>query len=437
MDSLGALRFQRALKKILQIANIANSTVYNNPSVNSLVRILEDAVANVETSAGQNELEDAVDDAVVSAQEDTDTARMPVNTNATSTEELKATLEVFSQKVNAIAARKEIWASQTSTAGTKILLTGTTGAIGSYVLDLFLSTLDVAHIYCLNRTADAREGQAMNNRSRGLTTDYLPGQVTFLSGDLSNLDLDLPASDYAELLESVTHVVHNAWSVNFSLPLAAYTPSIEGVLHLTRFAAKSKMNSSLQFYSSIASVLNHPGSEVPEIIDNDLACPMPGGYGQSKYIAERLINQACRTLNIRGSVVRIGQIAGAARTASGWNRHEWLPSLITISAFLGVLPDALADGEDDIKWVSIDHLAKVLVELALIPQDADLGAGGVAVHHIVHPHPVTWSSILPTIRTSIDKSGVVKQPMQAVSYGEWLSMLRAKSLEAEQDASVD
>ena len=71
-----------------------------------------------------------------------------------------------------------------------------------------------------------------------------------------------------------------------------------------------------------------------------------------------------------------------------------------------MLPDTLADGGEDVKWMPIDHLAKVLVELALVPRDVDLGAGGAAVHHIVHPHPVTWSSILPVIRTTIDKSGV-------------------------------
>ncbi|KAF3033927.1 hypothetical protein E8E11_002458 [Didymella keratinophila] len=412
LDSLGALRLQRALKKILPSAEISNSTVYNNASVNGLVKILEGTVANVETSAVESELQEAVDDIFEGAQKGNDEARMPANTAATSTKGLETALKVFLQKVNAIPAHQGTRAPNTSTAGTSILMTGTTGAIGSYVLDILLSSGDVTHVYCLNRTADAQQRQANSNRSRGLATDFLPDKVTFLNGDLTKPDFGLLVEDYTKLLESVTHVVHNAWPVNFSLP-------------------------SLQFFSSIASVFNHSVSEVPETVDDDLASPMPGGYEESKYIAERLVDKACRTLNVTGSVVRIGQIAGAARFANGWNRHEWLPSLITTSAFLGVLPDTLADGGEDVKWVPIDHLAKVLVELALMPRDVDPEAGGAAVHHIVHPHPVTWSSILPVIRTAIDKSGVAKQPVQVVSYGEWLSVLRTKRFEVEQDASID
>jgi thioester reductase-like protein len=111
------------------------------------------------------------------------------------------------------------------------------------------------------------------------------------------------------------------------------------------------VNNSLQFYSSIASVFNHPNPEVPEAIDDDLLSSLLGGCGQSKYVAERFVDQACRTLNVRGSVVRFGQFAGTARTANGWNRHEWLPSLITTSTFFSVLTDLLADGGDDLKWV--------------------------------------------------------------------------------------
>lgn len=436
MDSLGALKLQRALKKIVPNVNFSKSTIYDHPSVNGLAKALKNTAASAETLTTWGEVEVAIGNAAGGAQEGADTTCLPMNASIISTVELETALEMFSQKVNAIPARQSTHAPDVSSVQTSILLTGTTGAIGSYVLDMLLASPDVAHVYCLNRTVNARERQAKSNHNRGLAKDFPPERVTFIHGDLTKSELGLSVKEYTELLESITHVMHNAWPVNFSLSLAAFTPSIEGVLNLIRFTAKSKMKSSLQFYSSIASVFNHPDLEVPESIVENLASPSPG-YGQSKYIAELLVDQACRRLNIRGSVVRIGQIAGAARTASGWNQHEWLPSLIITSAFLGVLPDSLAAGGDNIKWVPIDHLAKVLVELALIPRGSDLDAGGADVHHIVHPHPITWSSILPVVMASIDRSRIAKQPMQVVSYREWLSMLRAKSVEAEQDASMD
>ena len=40
-----------------------------------------------------------------------------------------------------------------------IILTGSTGSIGSYILDLLLKNKEVNHIYCLNRSQDAHERQ--------------------------------------------------------------------------------------------------------------------------------------------------------------------------------------------------------------------------------------------------------------------------------------
>lgn len=50
---------------------------------------------------------------------------------------------------------------------------------------------------------------------------------------------------------------------------------------------------------------------------------------------------------------------------------------------------------------------------------------------------MTWTSILPVPKNVIDESAFARQPVQVVPYGEWLSALRAKSVEAEQDANID
>jgi hypothetical protein len=57
------------------------------------------------------------------------------------------------------------------------------------------------------------------------------------------------------------------------------------------------------------------------------------------------------------------------------------------------------------------------------PGRPSLEPGEVSVHHIANAHTVTWMSILPVIRFSIDESGVAKQPTQVVLYGGWLSKL--------------
>lgn len=50
---------------------------------------------------------------------------------------------------------------------------------------------------------------------------------------------------------------------------------------------------------------------------------------------------------------------------------------------------------------------------------------------------MTWTSVLPVLKNAIDESAFARQLVQVVPYGEWLSALRAKSAEADQDASID
>lgn len=85
-----------------------------------------------------------------------------------------------------------------------ILITGTTGAIGSYMLDLASSSPRVKKIICLNRSADAKERQMKSNADRGLTTDL--SKAEFLHADLSRFDLNLGKEVYDRLLGEVDRV---------------------------------------------------------------------------------------------------------------------------------------------------------------------------------------------------------------------------------------
>ncbi|UPX12162.1 uncharacterized protein EKO05_0002728 [Ascochyta rabiei] len=398
MDSLGALRLQRALKKRFPGANISNDTVYSNSSVNTLVRALEKVISAPAVTATNATIEN-----ISSGDEaQTDLVRtdsVVTHEPTTTTKELEKMLATFTEEIDAINPQEDVSAPRSQYRDFVILLTGTTGAIGSYILDALLSRPEIAHVFCFNRTADAQGRQIKTNQARALVTNFPPERVTFLNGDLTKPSFGLATGSYDELLTRVTHIVHNAWPVNFNMSLASFAPSVEGVVSLIRFSAKSKANSSIQFLSSISSVFNYPEVTVPEEIIFDMSTPLAGGYGQSKYLAERLLDHASKRLGVHASAVRIGQVAGAARTAGGWNQQEWFPSLVTTSAFMGVLPARLGNGADKVDWIPIDHLAEVLVELALASQHVEAGTCGAAVNQIVHPYPVTWTAC-PTVRST-------------------------------------
>ncbi|KAG9383316.1 AMP dependent ligase/synthetase [Pyrenophora tritici-repentis] len=258
----------------------------------------------------------------------------------------------------------------------------------------------------------------------------------FKMADLSLPSFGLLTETYADLLDRVTHIIHNAWPVNFNLPLSSFAASVAGVVGLVSFAASSKYGARVQFLSSIGSVAGVVTARVPEQIITDLSAPARMGYAQSKYVSERLLAHACETLGVSASVVRLGQIAGAAESKKGWNRWEWLPSLVASSGFVGALPRTLGKDEGSrADWVPVDHLADVVCELALWDGDGE-GKGEVRVNHIVHPIPTPWADLLPVIQRTLSSSSSRTQ-VSIIPYAEWVALLKQKTAESEKDTELD
>lgn len=96
---------------------------------------------------------------------------------------------------------------------------------------------------------------------------------------------------------------------------------------------------------------------------------------------------------------------------------------------MGVIPVSL-DGVDKVAWIPIDHLADVLVELLLSSADDVSSAPGAAVHHVVHPRPVTWTALLPIVKKAIEESGPYKGDVRVLHWDDftkiWISTLMLK-----------
>lgn len=93
-------------------------------------------------------------------------------------------------------------------AGTlNVVLTGSTGSLGCYLLDRLVRCPDVRKVYCLNRSEDARERQTAASERRGLSTGWNASQVEFLQVDLSRPMFGLEQGTYQRLLEETTHII--------------------------------------------------------------------------------------------------------------------------------------------------------------------------------------------------------------------------------------
>ncbi|KAH7403880.1 hypothetical protein BKA64DRAFT_462232 [Cadophora sp. MPI-SDFR-AT-0126] len=319
-----------------------------------------------------------------------------------------------------------------------VLLTGSTGSLGSYLLHTLLSSPKVAKVYCLNRREDAAKFQAASNAKRGLVSAW-DGRVEFLRADLSQDDLGLNAGDYGRLREVVTVVIHNQWNTNFNLAVPSFQSHIAGVLNLVKFSASATFAPPITFTSSIGTVAHYSSlydkPRVPEIPFHDPKIAAEAGYSESKWIAERLLEEGGKR-GVRSNILRVGQIAGpvGTRDKGVWNKNEWFPSLIASSRYLRYLPTNLP-GHSEVAFIPVDTLSRIICEVVEADTSTPLSQSSTAtlpkILHLANPVPSDWSDLLPVVISYLshitDTSAGSEKPIELVPFSQWFAKLEESS----------
>lgn len=299
-----------------------------------------------------------------------------------------------------------------------IVLTGSTGSLGSYFLHFLISSPTVSRIFCLNRSEDGgRSKQLAGNKERGLSTDFT--KVTFSHADLCLPDLGLGEETYAEVLQSVDYIIHNAWPVNFNMAVQSFESQICGVHQLVGLLQKTAVKASITFISSVGTADQWSKSTpVPEanLTDFELAAM---GYGQSKQVSSMILDDAAK-LGLPASVVRLGQVAGPTTTQGVWNRQEWLPTIVESSVKLGILPDSLGDMQVD--WVPVDQVARTIIELADFTSVATDFNDGAKWFNLVNPSVTSWRKVAPAMVSFYEHKG---KQLKLVQIGEWIKAVES------------
>jgi thioester reductase-like protein len=295
-----------------------------------------------------------------------------------------------------------------------IVITGTTGALGSYMLDLAISCSRVKSIICLNRSDDAKERQRKGNGERGLSTDF--SKAEFLRADMSSYDLGLDKETYERLLRDVDRVIHNQWPVNFNMPVESFDPHIRGVRNLADFSCKATKRVPVVFISSIATVDAWKRPEpVPEQSLHDLDIST-GGYGRSKLVSSLILEKASEISGVPAEIIRVGQIGGPSGEKGCWNRQEWLPSIVASSVYLGVLPDSLGQ-MTTIDWTPIEGIAKLVLEVSGVTCKVSIGDIN-GYFHGINPSRTQWKTLAGAV-----KEFYGDRIKKLVSLDEWVSAL--------------
>lgn len=319
-----------------------------------------------------------------------------------------------------------------------VILTGSTGSLGTQLLVRLLSDPNVAQVSCFDRSANARERieQTLDTWSPPPSLD--PSRVSFHQADYKSPDFGLPHAVLAGLRETATIILHNAWKVDFNHSLDTFEDvHIRGVRNLIDFSASSALRPRIVFVSSVSSVsawplLDPATSSIPEALPPSLGAAMSTGYGESKAVAEHLLAAAGENSGIDASILRVGQIAGPVRPGNGarWNETEWFPLLLKTAKALGKMPDARALG--DVDWIPVDLLASIIWELSSGPPTTTTahggdGRGSLQIFHLVNPVRRPWAEIQPVVRAELGRSAPV--PLEDVSMGDWVMELENTNLD--------
>ncbi|KAK4998933.1 hypothetical protein LTR66_001923 [Elasticomyces elasticus] len=307
-----------------------------------------------------------------------------------------------------------------------VVLTGTTGTLGLWLLHILLSDEKVSKVYCLDRSADARERNLKGFAERHFPVSPLfdDAKCEFLQASFGHPHFGLGTGKFTQLSQTVDAVIHNAWAVNFNHSLESFDAvHIRGVRNFIDFSQGSPRKPRIHFVSSISSVGNWAavhGFDVPvpahglERYTYDVA-QVDLGYGESKHVSERILEKASQS-GVPVSILRVGQIAGPLAVDGGcWTKHEWLPSLVRTSKALGRIPGELGV----VDWIPVDELATAIKDLIF----ANAGKTSFEVYNLVNHRVASWSDLVPAVQNFYGDLHSTSPAMETIPLDKWVEAL--------------
>ncbi|KAJ7446336.1 putative aminoadipate reductase, partial [Mycena latifolia] len=306
----------------------------------------------------------------------------------------------------------------TTTTPATVLLTGSTGSLGSQILASLIKDSRVTNIYAFNRPSAER---SLAERHQAIFTDRkldiaLLGspKLVFVEGEINQPCFGLAPDVYDTLRNSVTLIIHNAWTLDFNLPLASFEHHISATHKLIDFVRSCAGRPTFIFTSSITSVMSD-AADGPAT-DASLIASSATGYGQSKFVAEQILAKS----GLHVACLRIGQICGTLPKGA-WAISDWFPILVKTSITLGRLPEA----NGLVSWIDFETVAQAVLDVSFDPSAETKGL--FAILNLVHPRPVDWNFVLASARDIISSKiiGGSTKPLQLVKFSDWLAELEA------------
>lgn len=310
-----------------------------------------------------------------------------------------------------------------------VVLIGSTGYVGQYMLLSLAQDPKIGRITCLNRSATAHETWANHPSTKQIfKNEEWHAKFTFHRIDFTQSKFGLDDEVYSDLKNESDIIIHSAWQVNFVLPVGSFKDSFSGLMNTIELAAASKRRARILFISSVsASGVYGPSSSaeaklVPEDRITDPNEAMQTGYGESKHVAENLICIATAKSGVTASILRVGQVAPPTSATDEvlWSEKDALTGIMNTSKSLQMVPSDLID----IDWLPVNEVADIVN--SLVHEDR-YSENKVRFYNLVHPTPTPWSEAVPVIQNWCGQS------TRAVPLKDWIAAMKARAQE-EQDS---
>ncbi|KAJ3130118.1 large subunit of alpha-aminoadipate reductase [Nowakowskiella sp. JEL0407] len=254
--------------------------------------------------------------------------------------------------------------------GLKFFVTGVTGFLGAFIISALFKKFPQCHVICHVRAKtekDALDRVIQNGKKHLVWKDewVTNGKISAVTGDLAKEKLGIDSAVWDKLAQEVDIIIHNGAMVHWIYPYHKLrAPNVISTLDCLRLATTHHMKP-MHFISSTSALDTEHYVKLAEsgpIVEGDdmegARRGLNGGYGQSKWVAEKLILLA-RERGVPATIVRPGYIIGDTKFGVT-NGDDFLWRLVKGCVQLGKVPRMT----NIINMCPVDYVARCVVAIA-------------------------------------------------------------------------
>ncbi|SMR46232.1 unnamed protein product [Zymoseptoria tritici ST99CH_1E4] len=263
--------------------------------------------------------------------------------------------------------------------GINILLTGATGFLGAYILHDALMRKTPNHVYAHVRASSVEAGTERIRQTctaYGLWHDWwlTEGNLEIIIGDLERPQLGMSSSDYTRVSNKADLIIHNGARVHWLHPYSTLkAANVLSTLECIRLCATGKCKR-LAFISSTSALdtehfVKQSDAGTPVSESDTLATSAQGlgtGYGQTKWVSECLIREACHR-GLNAVIIRSGYVMGHSQSGVS-NTDDFLVRMLKGCIQVRARPDV----SNTINMVPVDRVARLVNAVAFNTESGSL-----------------------------------------------------------------